>query len=259
MSPRRSGDRLSPADLVTILNAVCGFLAVAVLVRQWALHPTELADGIQAGELKLAGALIGAGALCDVVDGIVARATWTSGLGDHLDSMADAITFGIAPGLLIAVAGLAFPSPLDGLALAAATTHVVAVVVRLARHATAPHSPEDGFVGVTSPLGAIAAMGVIALELPPALTITGIFAVSGLMLAGFRYPHQTRPPVMVVLIAFVCFAVAVLTGLVSLRLASAIGLLAIVMLPIVVPAAASAPRPALFEVLLSRGAAREPH
>lgn len=243
MRPRRPSDRLSPADLLTILNAVFGFLAVVLLARQWSLNPGALADGIQADELKLAGALIGCGALCDVADGIVARATWTSRIGDHLDGMADAITFGVAPALLVAVAGFAFPSPLDALALAAATTHVVAVVVRLARHAAAPHSPPDGFVGVTSPLGAIAAMGVIALDLSPALTIIGIFAVSGLMLAGFRYPHQSRPAVMAVLIAFVCCGVAVVSGLMPLQLASALGLLVIVLLPIAIPAATAAPRP----------------
>lgn len=243
MSPLRPSDRLSPADLVTIANAVFGFLAVAILVRRWALDPAELANGIQAAELKLAGALIGCGALCDVADGIVARATWASRLGDHLDGMADAITFGVAPALLIAVAGLAFPSPLDALALAAATTHVVTVVVRLARHAAAPHSPASGFVGVTSPLGAISAIGVLALELAPVVTVAGIFGVSGLMLAGFRYPHQTRPAVMAILIAFVCCGVAVVSGLVPLRLASGIGLLVIVLIPFAVPTAASGPRP----------------
>jgi CDP-diacylglycerol--serine O-phosphatidyltransferase len=242
MSKRRPSERLSPADLVTILNAVFGFLAVALLVRHWSVHPAELANGIQASELKLAGALIGCGALCDVADGIVARATWTSRLGDHLDGMADTITFGVAPALLIAVAGFRFSPVLGALALAAATTHIVAVMVRLARHAAAPHAPSEGFVGITSPLGAVGVIGVIALQLAPVLTLAGIFAVSGLMLARFPYPHQTRPAVMVVVVAFVCCGVAVMSGLVSLRLLSAIGLVAIVAVPIVVPAAASARR-----------------
>lgn len=236
MSERHRGDRLSPADLVTILNAVFGFLAVAVLVRHWAAHPAELADGIQAGELKLAGALIGCGALCDVADGIVARRTWRSGLGDHLDGMADTVTFGVAPALLVAVAGFAFPSPLDVLALAAAAAHLLAVILRLARHSAAPHAPSDGFVGVTSPLGAIGAIAVIALDLGPALTIAGVLLVAGLMCGRFRYPHQTRPAVMAIAVAFACCAVAVLSGLMPLRLASGLGLLVIVVIPIAVPA-----------------------
>lgn len=231
MSTRRP-TRLSPADLVTIVNGALGFLAIAILVRYWAANPAELDNGIQVFELELAGALIGLGALCDAADGIVARVTWGSRLGDHLDGMADAITFGVAPALLIAVAGLAYPSFTGTLFLAAATTHVVAVVVRLARHAAAPHSPADGFIGVTSPLGAIAVIGVLALELAPALTIAGLLAVSALMLGGFRYPHQTRPAVLATAIAFTWMAVAVAIGLVPLGDAGALGLLAIVGIPI---------------------------
>jgi CDP-diacylglycerol--serine O-phosphatidyltransferase len=247
MSERRAGDHFSPADLVTIANAVLGFLAIVVLVRRWALHPADAANGIQGAELKLAAALIGAGALCDVVDGVVARATWSSRLGNHLDGMADTITFGVAPALVVAVAGLGFPSPLDMLALAAATTHVVAVVARLARHAVASDSEGADFMGVTSPIGAMGALAVIALDLPPALTVVGIFAMSGLMLGRFYYPHQTRPAVMAVAIAFVLIVAGVITALIPLRLGGALGLLAIVVLPIAVPALAPAPRPASSE------------
>jgi CDP-diacylglycerol--serine O-phosphatidyltransferase len=235
-------DRLSPADLVTILNGVFGFLAIALLVRHWAWHPADLANGIQGGELKLAGALIGCGGLCDVADGIVARATWTSGLGDQLDCMADVVTFGVAPALLVAVAGFAFPSPLDDLALAAAIAHLSAVVIRLARHAAAAHAPADGFVGVTSPLGAMGALAVVALGLGPALTIAGILVVSALMLAPVRYPHQTQPVVMAVLAGCVCSGVAALSGLASLRAVCAVGLLAIVLVPLAGPAATSVRR-----------------
>jgi len=232
MNTRRPTEHLSPADLVTIANGGLGFLAIAILVRYWAAHPAELRNGIQVYELKLAGGLIGLGGLCDVADGIVARLTWRSRLGDHLDGMADAITFGVAPALLISVAGLRFPSFTGVLFLAAATMHVVAVVVRLARHAAAPHSPADGFIGVTSPLGALAVIGVLALDLAPVLTIAGLLAVSALMLGKFRYPHQTRPGVMATVLAFTCMAIAVAVGLVTLRVAGGLGLLAIVGIPI---------------------------
>lgn len=243
MNTRRATDHLSPADLVTIANGGLGFLAIAVLVRYWAAHPAELESGLHVHELTLVGGLIGLGALCDVADGIVARLTWCSRLGDHLDVMADAITFGVVPALLIAVAGLRFSSVTGALFLVAATTHVVAVVVRLARHAAAPHSPADGFTGVTSPLGAIAVIGVLALELAPMLTIAGLLGVSALMLGRFRYPHQTRRPVMATLIGFTCIAVAVAVGLVPLRVASGLGLLAIVGIPIAARLAESFARP----------------
>jgi CDP-diacylglycerol--serine O-phosphatidyltransferase len=232
MRPHRSAERLSPADVVTIMNAVFGFLAVALLVREWGRHPYELTHTIQLKELKLACGAIVLGALCDVADGLVARATWTSRLGNELDIMADAITFGAAPAVLIVVAGFAFPSPFDGLALAAATTHVVAVVVRLARHAVAPHAPSEGFVGITSPLGGIGVIAVLALGLGPAATVVALFVVSALMLAPVRYPHQTHPAVVPVVIGFVCCFVAALAGAVSFRLAGGAGLVAAVLMPV---------------------------
>jgi CDP-diacylglycerol--serine O-phosphatidyltransferase len=241
MSSRHPGEPLSPADVVTILNAVLGFLAVAVLARNSGLHPRELSHGLQPGELKLAGALIGAGALCDVADGIVARATRTSRLGDHLDIMADTVTFGVAPALLVVVVGLGFPSPLDAVALVAASTHLVAVVVRLARHAAAPHAPSDGFVGVTSPIGAVGVILVIALDPGPASTLAGVFGLSALMLATFSYPHQTRRAVVPVLVSCVCCAVGALAGLVPLWLASVSGLSVIGLVPVATVLAARIP------------------
>ncbi len=249
MNSRRPSGRLSPADLVTLASAALGFLAIAILVRYWAANPAELTDGIQVYELKLAMALIGLGALCDVADGIVARYTWSSGLGDHFDGMSDAIAFGVAPALLIAVAGLGHSSLTGAVFLAAATTHVVAVVVRLARHAAAPHAPADGFTGVTSPVGGLAVLAVLGLELAPALTIAGLLAVSALMLGRFRFPHQTHPIVWVTAFALTCMAIAVAAGFLPLRVAGAFGLFATVAIPIaarlaeVAPSLVRSPRP----------------
>jgi CDP-diacylglycerol--serine O-phosphatidyltransferase len=232
MKSHRHHGSLSPADLVTIVNGALGFLAVVFLVRYWARNPAELGNGIQTYEVKLAGLLIGLAAICDVADGIVARFTWSSHLGDHLDGMADAISFGVAPALLIAVAGLQYSSLTSALFLAAATTHVVAVVVRLARHAVAPHSPTDGFVGITSPLAALAVLGAIGIAVPPAATIAALLALSALMLGGFAFPHQSRPGVMVTIVGCFCVAIATAAGLVSLRFAGALSLFVTIAIPI---------------------------
>lgn len=56
------------------------------------------------GRLELAVLAIFAGALCDFADGFVARLTKKqSELGKQLDSLADLITFGVAPGLIVFV------------------------------------------------------------------------------------------------------------------------------------------------------------
>lgn len=56
------------------------------------------------GRLELAVAAIFAGAICDFADGFVARLTKKqSELGKQLDSLADLVTFGVAPGLIVFV------------------------------------------------------------------------------------------------------------------------------------------------------------
>lgn len=56
------------------------------------------------GRLELAVVAIFAGAICDFADGFVARLTRKqSELGKQLDSLADLVTFGVAPGLIVFV------------------------------------------------------------------------------------------------------------------------------------------------------------
>ncbi len=84
---------LSPQNLVTLGNLACGvgaiLLAVAALIEQ---NPHRLYEG--ALWLVLATFL-------DAIDGKLARMTGTaSPLGAQLDSLADAVTFGVAPGVV---------------------------------------------------------------------------------------------------------------------------------------------------------------
>jgi CDP-diacylglycerol--serine O-phosphatidyltransferase len=56
------------------------------------------------GRIELAVLAIFAGAICDFADGFVARLTKKqSELGKQLDSLADLVTFGVAPGLIVFV------------------------------------------------------------------------------------------------------------------------------------------------------------
>jgi CDP-diacylglycerol---serine O-phosphatidyltransferase len=89
------------ADLFTIANGSCGVAAVFQAM-------TFLATG-ERGRLDVAAALILAALLFDVLDGRVAR--WrhrASPLGREMDSLADVISFGVAP------AGIAFAAGLRG-------------------------------------------------------------------------------------------------------------------------------------------------
>ena len=88
------------ADWFTIANAFCGMGAVLAVM---AFLNGELPDG-----LLVAAALVPAAFVFDVFDGRVAR--WRqkqSALGRELDSLADVISFGVAPAAL----GFAFTHP----------------------------------------------------------------------------------------------------------------------------------------------------
>jgi CDP-diacylglycerol--serine O-phosphatidyltransferase len=87
------------ADWFTIANAFCGMGAVLAVM---AYLQGELPNG-----LLIAAALVPAAFVFDVFDGRIAR--WRqkqSALGRELDSLADVISFGVAPAALAFAAGM---------------------------------------------------------------------------------------------------------------------------------------------------------
>ena len=71
----------------TLFNLFCGVYAIILAIR---------------GEFSAAPAFIVLGGIADVLDGRVARATGTgSRFGEELDSLVDAISFGLAPALMM--------------------------------------------------------------------------------------------------------------------------------------------------------------
>jgi len=96
------------ADLFTIANGFCGVAALFQAMR-------FLATG-ERGRIDVAAALVGVALLFDVLDGRIAR--WrhmASPMGRELDSLADVISFGVAPAGIAFAAGL--QSALDQLIL----------------------------------------------------------------------------------------------------------------------------------------------
>ncbi|MFI5326850.1 MAG: CDP-diacylglycerol--serine O-phosphatidyltransferase, partial [Candidatus Rokuibacteriota bacterium] len=96
------------ADFFTIANGFCGVAALFQAMR-------FLAGG-ERGRMDLATALVLLALLFDVLDGRIAR--WrhhASPLGRELDSLADVISFGVAPAGIAFAAGLR--SPIDQIIL----------------------------------------------------------------------------------------------------------------------------------------------
>jgi CDP-diacylglycerol--serine O-phosphatidyltransferase len=89
------------ADFLTLGNAACGVAAVFLSMRY--------AASLDMRHFYLAAAMAPLAFLFDMLDGRVARARHThSALGRELDSLADVISFGVAP------AALAFAAGMDG-------------------------------------------------------------------------------------------------------------------------------------------------
>jgi CDP-diacylglycerol--serine O-phosphatidyltransferase len=87
------------ADFFTLGNAACGVAAVLMAMRYLGSK--------DAGDLLVAAAFAPAALVFDVLDGRIARWRRTaSALGRELDSLADVISFGVAPAALAFACGI---------------------------------------------------------------------------------------------------------------------------------------------------------
>ena len=144
-------------SLFTIGNIFCGYYSIVATLR---------------GNWDYAAILIGIGYILDGLDGRVARLTKTaSDFGLQLDSIADVITFGVAPGILAFHWGFGASEGIDGsvakhvyqLGSLATFAFVVCGALRLARFNLQAKLPPETtskryFVGLPIP----AAAGMIA-------------------------------------------------------------------------------------------------
>jgi CDP-diacylglycerol--serine O-phosphatidyltransferase len=92
-------------NIFTLLNLVFGCLAI-VFTLQNGIIITLDADGTQLLDMPekiwMASLFIGIAAVVDFLDGFVARLfKATSEMGKQLDSLADVVSFGVAPGIII--------------------------------------------------------------------------------------------------------------------------------------------------------------
>ncbi|MBB5914244.1 CDP-diacylglycerol--serine O-phosphatidyltransferase [Nocardia transvalensis] len=148
---RRRTVRLLPS-IVTILALCAGLSAV-----KFALE----------GSLGTAVAMIGAAAVLDMLDGRLARMlSATTKMGAELDSLADAISFGVSPALVLYVTFL----NQDSRGWIIALIYAVSIVLRLARFNTLmdddtrPDWQREYFVGVPAPAAALIALLPLAVH-----------------------------------------------------------------------------------------------
>ncbi len=205
----------------TLGNLLCGFLAIF-----YASRPAEGPDAVPLifgwTPLTVAAVFIFLGMIFDGLDGRIARLTRSvSDLGEQLDSMADMVTFGVAPAFVairLAVVQVPYLANtaaqdrlLDRVALVIACIYVCCAALRLARFnldaqrgdqdAVADHNyfkglPSPGAAGTVAALillhqhyfahheGAFWATQVTAVVM---LAVTLLTALA--MVSSFRYVH----------------------------------------------------------------------
>ncbi len=145
---------LAPQNLVTLGNLACGVGAIVL-----ATHALLLDDP---RKLYHAGWWLVLAAVLDAIDGKVARLTGTaSTMGAQLDSLADAVTFGVAPAVLsvtlVQMQGPAHDIHMHPrLLVVAPIVYACCAVLRLARfnlehEGDDPNQPHHSFVGMPSP------------------------------------------------------------------------------------------------------------
>jgi len=177
----RRGVYLLPS-MFTLANMFSGYACIVYAMR---------------GELEKAAPLIGLAVIVDMLDGRVARMTGTtSQFGVEFDSLADVISFGVAPAIMAFQWGL---HPLGRLGWAAGFVFVAGAAIRLARFNIQTGTVDKKyFVGLPSPAAAavpattiyfypeglqspLAALAVLALVIVP-----GLLMVSTIRFYSFK-------------------------------------------------------------------------
>ena len=157
--------------VLTFANVVLGFLALIM---------------IYSGEYLLASLFIMAAFIFDILDGFMARMLEvTSAFGMELDSLADAVTFVLAPAMLIYFKF--FETPRIGLVVA--TFAVICGIARLAKFNITKDT--KSFIGMPTPFFAAMVISFVFLDINLREEAAAIifFILSLLMISPVKYPN----------------------------------------------------------------------
>jgi len=190
-------------SLITILNGVCGFIAII-----FASEGANLGIGQLSG-FAMAGYMILLAMIADMLDGRLARMSQsTSSFGGQLDSLCDIISFGVAPAFLmlkvlehkLESAGFAGENLLERFVWLAAAAYISCAAIRLARFNVENEEDESAhmsFTGLPTPAaaGVIVSLVVFHQEEMPGMDViiyvlpVLALGVAALMVSRIRYPH----------------------------------------------------------------------
>ncbi|HUT35481.1 MAG TPA: CDP-diacylglycerol--serine O-phosphatidyltransferase [Planctomycetota bacterium] len=178
-------------SMLTLGNLLCGFHAVYFAAK-----------GGQQG-LELAAWMVLLAMVFDSVDGLAARLTHVeSRFGAELDSLADVVSFGVAPAFLVAVLSATAELQHQRLVWMSCMVYVVCAALRLARFNVQTGLDEEShksFVGLPSPAAAGQVATLIILDsylrsqhnvaIVSRILPTVTFFAGALMVSRVPYPH----------------------------------------------------------------------
>jgi len=192
-------------SLFTTGNLFCGYYSILKSIH---------------GDFAFAGLLILAAGICDVLDGRVARMTKTqTRFGMEYDSIADVVSFGMAPALLGYLWAL---KPYGRAGVAVCFLYAACGALRLARFNTlSADQPKSYFIGLPSPAAAIAiaSLAIANVDLGwtrpewvlfPCLVGLGLLMVSNIRYRSFKdfdVRHRRRFFLLVFLIVGLVFVI----------------------------------------------------
>jgi CDP-diacylglycerol--serine O-phosphatidyltransferase len=249
----RKGIYLIPS-LFTVANMFCGFLSIIESSRGH-FEPGQ-------GHFERAAVLILVAIIADILDGRIARMTGaTTSFGEAYDSLADVISFGIAPSLLAFQWGLWQVPKVGG---AVAFLLLVACSIRLARFNATVHDTHD-FTGLPSPAAAGAVAMMVLLSPTPVqhryfipVVVVVVLSLALLMVSNLPYRSFKDLNLRRQWPAPTLFAIALVFSLVTLdpRLLSVLAALYILSAPVAIltrrlrggAARAATPRPGSDDV-----------
>ena len=162
-------------NLLTLANLFCGCIAIAYILTAQPYVSLSVREGMPtwnwaygAEQIYLGSIFIGIAAICDMLDGLAARALKVySPIGKDLDSLADVVSFGVAPSVIIFKylwdANMSEKNALDVSMLSMAPAFLIAcfAALRLAKFNITSEAQKTHFIGMPTP-----SVGLFVASLP---------------------------------------------------------------------------------------------
>jgi len=175
---------IHPADLISMLNAIFGFLAITLLI-----FPSNQ----QALMIRGAFIFLLLAFLADGLDGVIARRTEKGSLGPYLESMADLSSTGVATALFI-FSRYSSSDVMDNIQIILGMIGILliylfCVLLRLASFH--PLQTTDHYYGLPSPAAALLLLSCAYLFIPLIPLLVLMVTISVIMIAPVEYMKPT--------------------------------------------------------------------